>query len=151
MLYYGTAQNIQDQCLVLNFTSLIQGYRRWELLPPNNAICISSEYEFDIAYMHYILDNDITFIEFFQMIRMLYIGIDIYLIISEDNWCEMILESLLKLIQQRYGYNATKVNCLEDVIYTDCSQFNTEYGVANYDMDSERFDILTARLEGYTI
>ena len=146
MLYYGNIQNVQDQCFVLSFISFDQNYRRWDLIPPNNAICKSSEWDFDVVYMHYIMDNDIVFIEFFQIIQMLYRGIDVYLITIEQEWCDSILESLLKLIQQRYGYNAIRVNCIDDIIYSNVSQFDPIYGVKNYDDDNERFEYLVKEL-----
>lgn len=147
MLYYGNVQNIQEQCFVLNFTSFNQYYKFWPLIPPNNILPISrDEYNFDVAYMNYIMGNDIMFIEFFQVIILLYRGIDVYVIISDEDWSQMLMESLLKMIQQRYGYNATRVNNIDDVLYSDPGEFNTEYGIINYDNDLERFDYLVATI-----
>lgn len=102
MLLYGNARNIQDQCVIYNFTSYIEGYRRLNLIPPN-SLGASSEYEFDQRYMEFILSNDYNFVEFFNIIYNLYSGQDVYIIISDDPWSETLVESLLKLIQQRYG------------------------------------------------
>lgn len=147
MLYYGNVQNIQEQCFVLNFTSFNQYYKFWPLIPPNNILSISrDEYNFDVAYMNYIMGNDIMFMEFFQVIILLHRGIDVYVIISDEDWSQMLMESLLKIIQQRYGYNATRVNGIDDVLYSDPGEFNTEYGIINYDNDLERFDYLVATI-----
>lgn len=138
MLYYGNAQNIQDQCVVFNFTSYIEGYRRLNLVPPN-SLGASNEYQFDQLYMDYIFSNDSLFAELFTIINCLYIGASVYIIISEDPWSETLIESILKMIQQRYGYGSTKVNCFEDVIFSEPGSFNTEYGLLNLDADMERY------------
>lgn len=138
MLYYGNAKNIQDQCIILNFTSYIEGYRRLNLIPPN-SLGASSEYDFDVLYMQYIMSNDINFVEFFSIINLLYTGNDVYIIVSDDDWSETLIESLLKLIQQRYGYNAVRVNDIEDVIYSEPSEFDNSFGIFNLDEDLERY------------
>jgi hypothetical protein len=145
MLLYGDARNIQDQCVVLNYTSYIEGYRRLNLLPPN-SLGASSDYQFDQLYMQYILSNDALFIEFFSLIEMLRNGRDVYIIVSNDDWSEQLIESLLKLIQQRYGYNATRINCFEDLITAEPGNFNSSYGLFNYDTDADRYTDLVMRI-----
>ena len=49
---------------------------------------------------------------------------------------------MLKLIQQRYGYNAVLITSDEDYIYAknNCySDFAPGYGLYNLDIDKERF------------
>ena len=62
------------------------------------------------------------------------------------DWAENIAESLFKAIQQRYGYNAIKVETEEDYLYfknnTQESQFNQEWGIYNLDIDKERYTII---------
>jgi hypothetical protein len=144
MLLYGDSRNIQDQCEIFNFTSYIEGYRRLCLLPPN-GLGASTEYEFDQIYMNYILGNDSNFVAFFNIIQLLRAGRDVYLIVSNDDWSEMIIESLLKLIQQRYGYNATRINCIEDLFTAEPGDFNRSYGLFNYDTDAERYEEIMTR------
>lgn len=143
MLLYGDINNIQYDCEIYNFCSLIEGYKDAKLMPPNSLGAIS-EYDFDIKYMHYILDNDYIFMNFMSIIIDLYYGKNVYLIISEknDEWCSMITESLLKLIQQRYGIVAAKIDSFEDIFYVKDSTFNPYYGLANLDMDKERYTYL---------
>ncbi len=138
MLLYGNHLNIQSQCVVYNLTSFIEGYERLRIIPPNN-LGASTEYEFDQLYASWILNNDVIFFEFFKIINMLMNGFDVYLIISEDPWSENILESLLKLIQQRYGYNATRIDSFDDLVYAEPGEFNPGYGLFNFDQDNERF------------
>lgn len=143
MLLYGNKDNIQIDCEVYNFCGLVEGFRDANLMPPNSLGAIS-EYEFDIRYMHYILDNDYVFMNFMSIIMDLYYGKNVYLIISDINndWCSMITESLLKLIQQRYGIVAAEINSFEDIFSVKDSTFNPYYGLANLDMDKERYTYL---------
>jgi hypothetical protein len=143
MLMYGNFHNIIDSGIVYNFTSFREGYIRTPLLVPPNEIGRSSGREFDIAYANYLMGNDFVFKSFFDIVYTLYTGMDVYLIVDESDWSENLIESLLKLIQQRYGYNAVKINCFEDYLQANnsryISEFNTQYGLANLDMDKERY------------
>lgn len=144
MLMYGNFQNVISTGIVYNITSMREGYVRLPaLIPPNNLGRFTGK-DFDIMYANYILENDIVFKQFFDIIYSLYIGQDIYLIIDESSdWSENLIESILKLIQQRYGYNAYKINCLDDYIQaansTFISDFNPYFGIQNLDMDKDRY------------
>lgn len=145
MLMYGNAQNIITDAVVFNITSLRDDIPRLYTLVPVNGIGRLTDYEFDVAYMHYILDNDAVFVEFFSIVYNLYIGKDVYLVMSEDNWSENLIESLLKLIQQRYGYNAVLIQCYNDYMYAKFNQeynFEPTYGIANLDIDKNRYSYL---------
>lgn len=135
---YGDAANIQPDCVVINFNSLIEGFPSANLLPPNNLGAIS-EYDFDVKYMNWILCNDTNFINFMNIIMEIYYGRDVYLIITKDDWGFTLIESLLKLIQQRYGINGTFINSSDDILYASESEFNPYYGLANFDQDKERY------------
>ena len=69
------------------------------------------------------------------------------------DWAENIAESLFKAIQQRYGYNAYRVNSLDDYLWVKNSgslpQFNPYWGIYNLDIDRNRYSILieSARLK----
>lgn len=149
MLLYGDYRNIQDTCTIYNFCALVEGFQDAGLMPPNSLGALS-EYDFDIKYMHYIFDNDIIFMNFMRIIMDLYYGKDVYLIISNinDDWCSMITESLIKLIQQRYGINAVEIQCMEDLMYAEDSGFDPYWGLANLDIDKNRYVYLyeSARL-----
>lgn len=149
MLLYGDCRNIQDNCCVYNFCALVEGFQDAGLMPPNSLGALS-EYDFDIKYMNYIFNNDMIFMNFMRIILDLYYGNNVYLIISNinDDWCSMITESLMKLIQQRYGINAVEIDSMEDLFYAEDSGFNPYWGVANLDVDKSRYTYLyeTARL-----
>ena len=123
---------------IFNFTSLVEGYQDSHLIPPNNLGAIS-EYDFDMRYMHYIMDHDGNFVNFMNIVNEIYYGHNVFLIISYNDWSINLVESLLKLIQQRYGINATNVITPDDVYYAEDVQFDSYYGINNFDIDKERY------------
>lgn len=146
MLMYGPAScmNIRfaGEGVEYNFTSFKETGNRLEYLLPNPQF-IDDRYEFDVMYANYIMNNDQVFVEFFQIIYNLYIGKDVFLAVDPyENWAENILESLLKLIQERYGYPAVKIESEEDYVFARSNficDFNPEYGLYNLDIDKDRF------------
>ena len=128
-----------------NFTSFKEGGIRLSHLLPN-IDQISDDFEFDLAYANYLMGDDQVFFEFFQIIHNLYLGKDVFIAVDPDeNWAENVLESLLKFIQERYGYPAVKIESEEDYIFARnnfSSDFNLEYGLYNLDVDNQRFSDL---------
>lgn len=147
MLLWGNPQNITGE-YVFNVTSMCEGYRRLNLIPPN-SLGLFMDRDFDIAYALYILNNDWIFFDFFSIIYLLYLEKgDVYLIFSDENWSINLAESLLKLIQQRYGYNGFRIDNMEDLFAANNIQvgFNTSYGLANLDEDKARYGFLEESL-----
>lgn len=163
MLMYGpsSCQNIRFagegvEYTLISFKENLPN-RLVNLLP--NISQITDDFEFDLNYANYIMNNDIVFVEFFQIIYNLYLGKDVFIFVDEDPyglWSENILESLLKLIVERYGYRAVKIESEEDYIFARenfISDFNPEYGLYNLDMDKDRFySIINSRnIQGLNI
>lgn len=150
MLIYGNSFNIisNSETAVFNLTSYREDIPKLDLLLPPREIGHFIDRDFDIAYMNYILGNDRVFYQFFGSIIMnLYLGFDVYLAISDEDWSINLVESLLKLIQQRYGYNALRINdvndynaAIESGNFT--SRFDIDYGLANLDLDKNRYSLL---------
>lgn len=140
MLLYGTIQglNVTEGCVIYNFTSMNEKYPRLNLLPP---IELGGEYDynFDINYAQYILSDDNVFFDLMMIIYNLYQGHDVFILVDDD--LEGLNESLLKFIQQRYGYNAYKINNLEDLLYTENTDFSKE-GLLNLDIDKDRLSYM---------
>lgn len=136
---------IDERTSIYNLSTFREDFVTLRLLIPPNNIGRFTDMDFDIAYMNYILGNDMIFCEFFRIIYDLYIGKDVILLASKEDWSENILESLLKLIQQRYGYNAILLDSDEDYIYAKnegVGGFIQGYGLYNLDQDKERFTYL---------
>lgn len=147
MLMYGTATNIiTDKTVVFNITSLREGFPKLVYLIPPNNIGLLTGRDFDMHYAEYIMNNDYVFFQFFTIINELYNGNNVYLVISDDEWSENLIESLLKLIQARYGYNGIRINTYQDFLDKFNSKyqesFNTSYGLLNLDEDKTRFGLI---------
>lgn len=131
---------MQDQNLrVFNLSSLKEGYEKLHILPLNN-IQTYDEAEFDILYANMILSNDHMFMEFFKIIESLYIGQNVCILVGENHTFEYITESLMKLIQQRYGYICNyiyDINDIDDIEKQERSDFSL-MGLYNLDIDKER-------------
>lgn len=126
-----------DKFLILNLSSLIEGFPRVHLVP-SVTTQYNNDKEFDIAYANYIFSNDYTFMEFMKIVYPLYCGEDVFLLVSRnENTHDIITESLCKLIQQRYGYNYQLLNEKDDIDYYDDSGFNI-VGLQTLDLDKER-------------
>ena len=95
---------------------------------------------FDIEYHNYIINNPTSFLQFMSIIIPAYTSPDtmIQVMIRSSNYRDVITESLLKLIQQRYGYNACIVNELDDFMYTTESDFSIP-GLFTLDQDLARW------------
>jgi hypothetical protein len=148
MLLYGKTdpRNFDPAFLsfgsIYNFNTMKEGYESLQILIPPNNIGHLDGFDFDVAYMQYIMNNDTTFVYFFRIINDIYLGKDVFLFADDNDWAENLIESLLKLIQQRYGINA--MNIITDEDYIDAklhgkSEIAAGYGVYNLDMDKERF------------
>jgi hypothetical protein len=123
---------------VLNFTSYNEEYPRLNLYPPEE-FGYNYDLIFDIKYASYILTNDIIFMDFMKIMYNLYLGLDVFILVEDS--LEQLNESLFKLIQQRYGYNANRINCYEDFLEAQESSF-AEFGLLNIDNDKERLAYL---------
>ena len=134
----------KDKFLILNLSSLAEGFQRVHLVPSVSA-AYNNDKEFDIAYANYIFSNDNVFMELMKIVYPLYLGNDVFLLVSRnEDTHDIITESLCKLIQQRYGYNYQLLNDKDDIDYYDDSDFSF-YGIQTLDMDKERMTYLAVQ------
>ena len=143
MLMYGNSTNAEfvDAC-IYTVSGMAERYESLKILIPPNEIGHSYDRDFDIAYMNYIFMNNNVFVEFFRIIQDLYSGRNVYLVFGENDWSENLCQSILKIIQQRYGYNGYLINTPEDYLFVasnDTSDFNKDYGLYNLDQDKYRY------------
>ncbi len=117
------------------------------LTPSSSNIAVSNmqlndEREFDIRYANYLSTNDAAFIDIMKIVYNLYQGYDVFCIADVgDEYNELFVESILKFIQQKYGFNGQILGSPEDFLYTQDSTFTIQ-GLYNLDIDKERFAIL---------
>ena len=145
MLMVGKIQNLYttNKTKILNFCSLNEQYPRLHLLPPMDFRMMPvsnpemAEYEFDIRYANWLLQDSNAFIDLMQIVFSLYQGYDVFLLVSDDINLEAYTQSLLKFIQQRYGYNGFYITCIEDLFNAE-DQVISGIGAVNLHDDKER-------------
>lgn len=97
-----------------------------------------TDQNFDIAYMNFIFQNNEIFIRFFKLIMELYDGNDVYLVCDLTNGMVNLPESLVKLIQLRYGYISCIINEPEDWYSVSNGTFDMN-GLNYYAEDRTRY------------
>lgn len=128
----------RDNLIVLNFTSFIEGLDTANLLPPPYVDGILPDYDFDMYYANWMLNDPYGFDSLMRIMYLLYLGYDIYLCVGWYDFTENINESLLKFIQSRYGYIGYIINELEDLNFAREGEFSIG-GIANLDIDKARY------------
>lgn len=156
MLYYGDISNLSyiplDKTVVYNITSYNENLTRLNLLPPiDKRLYLDNGRDFDMLYAQWIFSDEIAFMNFFAIVYNLFMNKDVFLVISsgEEDWSENIIESLLKLIQQRYGYNGTLITDFESYIYAS-NYINSCFDpccLGNLDLDKNRYLMLLCKYD----
>lgn len=98
---------------------------------------------YDIEYANYIFNNTQQRIEFLTIIHNLQIGNDVVILIGNYPGMYEMAESLLKLIQSRYGYIGYFINMidLDDLSIFDNSRFSVP-GLLLFDEEKVELDEL---------
>ena len=150
-----TTKAVADDKKPFNVFSILDyGYRLDKLAPLNDFLEYLKEDEtgdtnsiqFDQKYAQYILGNDEAFIAFMSIMSKVIDEEDTIVISNYNSPTLMpIIDSLLKLIQQRYGINAFIVNTVEDLesIHLKYNEFGSYAHQLTYANDVERFAKLT--------
>ena len=154
MILYGPSSCLpyidRDRFHVFNLTGLIETGDSLKILIPPNELGRTDSFEFDVNYYNYIMGNNKIFVTFFRIIQVLYSGKSVFIIYDINaDWSEGLMESLLKIIQQRYGYNAyyvTTDNDIMEAIMSDDTHFDPGYGLANLDADKLRYQVLVKEM-----
>lgn len=96
---------------------------------------------YDIEYANYIFNNTQQRIEFLNIVYNLQIGNDVLIMIGNYPGMYEMGESLLKLIQSRYGYNGYFINMtdLNDLNMFDNSRFSVP-GLMLFDQEKVELD-----------
>lgn len=148
MLIFGPYNCIpySRDIVVYNYSSLTEHIPRMGLLVPPDVVQNMGEYELDVVYYNYIMNNDDLFILFMNIILPIYSGSDVYVCISKfgyNDYTNNMNESLIKMIQQRYGYNAAVINDISDLDYITPEDFSFSIqGLHNLDEDKKRLVII---------
>lgn len=135
--FMGLPDKIKTTFNVYNFSSIKENFgKRLQLLPVTQLNVYDKE--FDQFYMDFILNNDLYFMTFMELVYDLYRGINIFIGISNGDIYESLAESLTKIFQCRYGYNAQFLHESSDFDENDDSEFSF-MGIQIFDNDRERY------------
>ena len=108
-------------------------------------ISLTNQRDFDMSYANFIMSEVPAFNAMLMMMYHLYIGNDVIILIGTDlsEPAQMVLDSYLKFIQQRYGTIANYVYGIEDYDSLDESQQIFSYqGLFNWDQDKKKAELL---------
>lgn len=95
--------------------------------------------EFDIKYAQAILEFDTKMFEdFMKIINDNHEGKIVILLVYREPYRDSIMESLIKLIQQRYGYNSWIVDSIEDIYSCKESTYTPE-GLLTIEEDIKKY------------
>ena len=135
---------------VLNFTSLYSGYPSLAPLTTNMYNMNQSglptniyvdTVEFDMQYANAIFRDDKMFEAFMSIMIPVHEGVNVILLVHRDPYRDSLMESIIKLIQQRYGYNSWIVEDVDDIECLHEPTF-TPYGIMALDADIRHYDEL---------
>lgn len=140
----------QDECIIFNLNSNVNWeYKKLDLIPKMGLIDYTSP-DFDSAYISLLLNDEYYFVQLMTIMIYLKQNMQVFLLIyNEDTVFNPIVEVLMKLIQQRYGYNYMIAENWEDVnnainTFSQISMF-TAPGIITYDTDFDRYQQIIAK------
>jgi hypothetical protein len=110
--------------VILNLSSFYSGYINIthliaKISPINNTGLPMPEFvnsvEFDMQYASAVLNDPELFGSLINIMLRAYEGYLVCVLVQRDHYRDAIMESLIKLIQQRYGYNCWIIEDEEDI------------------------------------
>lgn len=138
--------NIKGDYVIYNLLSLNPNcgvYDTIDILPSARDFNYTDNKDYDIRYLNFIFGDDYYFYEFFsKIIYNAYIGKNVFIIVDRNEVYDNTVESLIKMIQQRYGYNSGFINDPDDIEYLNKDESFSIEGLQNLDIDKERFSYL---------
>jgi len=141
MLFIGDHTTVPpiNNIHVVSIYSFREGFSRFEL-NTDLTLAMADDLVFDSKLAEFILNDNSTFLDFMSIIFPLYNGENVYMILNRDSEYFMnIAESIVKLIQQRYGYNHAVINEFNDYNYVESDTGFSLQGLYNFDIDRERY------------
>lgn len=135
--------------LIYNYTSLYSGIASDNIyaltnhmrtinatgLPPNQFI---ESLEYDIAFAKAILTIPDMYEALMKIVINNYEGRLVVILVTRDPYRDALMESLIKFIQQRYGYNCWIINDYDDIESLQESNYSPE-GLLTIQADIERY------------
>ena len=139
--------------VILNLSSLYSGYINVthliaKISPINNTGLSMPEFvnsvEFDMQYASAVLNNPELFGSLINIMLRAYEGYLVCVLVQRDTYRDAVMESLIKLIQQRYGYNCWIIEDIDDIEIMS-EQMLLPNGLITLDIDIKQFNQMYSR------
>jgi hypothetical protein len=127
---------------VYNLLSIVEAGTRLHYLIPAfriNGVDFGDEVLFDNEYINYVYGNNDSFLEIMSIVVDVYEGEDVYILIDNDtNSKDILTESIIKILQQRYGIIANYIHDTSDLEGLVDTSLSLE-GLYNFGQDRDRY------------
>ena len=127
---------------VLNFNTMIEQVTQLNFLNPywgNNITMRTDDYNFDMWYMTYLLSTPDAFRQLVDLMRIPYNGNNVWILVDFSMEGSVnIIESLIKYIQEIYGYTCNVVHVPEDLENLVQGTFSN-IGIQTFDANMESY------------
>jgi hypothetical protein len=127
---------------VYNLLSIVEAGTRLHYLIPVfriNGVDFGDEVLFDKEYINYVYGKNDSFLEIMSIVVDVYEGEDVYILIDNDtNSKDILTESIIKILQQRYGIIANYIYDTSDLEGLVDTSLSLE-GLYNFGQDRDRY------------
>ena len=139
--------------VILNLSSLYSGYVGitnliTRIAPINNTALLLPDFvnsvDFDMQYASAVLNNPELFGSLINIMLRAYEGYLVCILVQRDHYRDAVMESLIKLIQQRYGYNCWIIEDPDD-IEVRSEQMMYPDGLITLDNDIKQYNQLYSK------
>lgn len=132
------------QVKIFNLSSYYSGYidvsnLMYFMKPNTPMIDFVNEVQFDIEYASYIFNDPSNFTSFMKIMSSSFEGDICIVMVYREPYRDAVMESLIKLIQQRYAYNCWIIEALEDIDLLNDNGYDT-IGLMTLFQDIQRYD-----------
>ena len=123
-----------------SITSLITGLHEWAANGINVPAALDKP-EIDVEYWNLIMQRPNMFNDLMKLVLNSFEGYVCMVLVHHDNYRDAVLESIIKLIQQRYGFTPWIVQDEEDISVIEEPEY-TAQGLVTLDEDRKRYHIM---------
>ena len=123
-----------------SITSLITGLHEWSANGVNVPEALARP-EIDIAYWELIMKNNKMFNDLMKLVLNSFEGFVCMVLVKHDEYRDAVLESIIKLIQQRYGFTPWVIQDEGDIEVLEEPEY-TAQGLVTLDEDRKRYHMM---------
>lgn len=135
--YYNISSLISVANQICNPNSVIAG-NGIRYVDPNIQNMVYESPEFDAALMNYIDNDKQMWLSMMLIMITTYEGYDVIIEYNNDEFSSKVVESLIKIIQEKYQYNCLIANYIDDIYSCNESSFGPA-GLLKLDEERRRY------------